>query len=740
MPDAAPNSNGGRHAFGTFAGVFTPSILTILGVIMYMRAGFVVGEAGIGSALLILGLCTSITFLTGLSISAIATNTPMRGGGAYFMISRVLGPEFGGAIGVALFMAQALSVPFYILGFVEALTRTWPALEPRFMQLTFGSAAVVFVVAVVGAAWAIRVQFLILTVLGLSILAFLGGAALNFQPATFAENWRPGPNYDFWRLFAIYFPAVTGIMAGVNMSGDLREPERAIPRGTLAAIVVGSAVYGLQMFLCGGAQSRGQLVERPYHTLVDQALGGMGFLVVAGVFAATISSAIGSFLGAPRVLQALARDRVYRLLKPFGFGSRGGDEPYPALLMTFAITLLVLWYAGSGKGGAALNAVAATVTMFFLFTYGMTNMAAFVESFGLNPSFRPRFRWFHWCTALAGTIGCVATALLISFPAALAASGVVAALYLYARSQVLETAFGDARRGFFYARARSNLLKLDRLKPHPKNWRPTVLALTGNPHYRATLATVADWLECGRGIVTLVNILPGRIEEMAAERLAEVRRLQEFVKSTGVAAFPEVLVAPDFDEGLTALLQAHSIGPLKSNLVMFGWSGDSARAAKFSRHLRIARSLGMSLIVVAGVRLPPAGRATRIDLWWRGRENGSLMLILAHLLTRNWAWARARIRILRVVSAEADRQPAAEELERIVQTGRIPAEIEVIVSQNAFPVILRNNSTDAGLVLLGFRMPGDPSALVFSEEYRQLFGGLPVTLLTCSTGEADLLA
>ncbi|MFC1706420.1 amino acid permease, partial [Planctomycetota bacterium] len=308
---------GEPHRFGTFGGVFTPTILTILGVIMFLRADFVVGHAGILQALLILLLAKAITFLSTLSISAVSTNTEVRGGGAYFLISRSLGPEFGGAIGLTLYLAQALSVPFYVLGFVEALVATFPGLMEHARLLCLATAVILFIVAYVGANWAIRFQYVVLVVLICSILSFLAGAIVHFDTATFTANLSPAPvtttpSIGFFALFAIYFPAVTGIMAGINMSGDLKEPARSIPKGTLAAVGLGFLVYLAQMVLCGGAIDRADLIERPYRSLVDIGLFGGRFVITAGVFAATISSAMGSLVGAPRILQALARDDIFR--------------------------------------------------------------------------------------------------------------------------------------------------------------------------------------------------------------------------------------------------------------------------------------------------------------------------------------------------------------------------------------------------------------------------------------------
>jgi amino acid transporter len=734
-----------RNQFGAFAGVFTPSILTILGVIMFMKAGKVIGEAGIQNALLILLISTSITFLTGLSISAIATNTPVRGGGAYFMISRVLGPESGGAIGLALFMGQAISVPFYIIGFVKALILSYPGLAPHAMLLLCGTAALLFIMVYIGASWAIKTQFFILAILAAAIVVFLSGAASNFSIARFQTNLQPEKGFSFWIMFAIFFPAVTGIMAGVNMSGDLKKPAVAIPKGTLAAIGVGFIIYATQIFICGGAQTKDQLINSPYQTLIGQSIFGMGFVVALGVFAATLSSALGSFMGAPRVLQALSRDRIFPPLKVFGTGSTVGDEPRRALILTAVITLAVLLWAGlsggltSSKGGA-LEAVAMVVSMFFLYTYGMMNLAAFVESFGLNPSFRPRFRYFHWFTALVGAIGCGGTALLIHPGAALGALALVIGLYIYVRSQVLEAAFGDARRGFFYSRVRNNLFKLSKLPVHPKNWRPSVLALTGNPASRATMASFANWIECGRGVLSLAEIIVGEFNNLAELRCSEMRRLQTFIDESDFEAFPEVIIAKDFDEGLTTLLQAHSIGPLKPNVAMFGWPRDTDRAIAFTGHLRAAKAIGMSLAVILDRGVPKPRERVRIDIWWRGMDNGSLMLMLAHLLTRNWEWARARIRILRVVRNEEGREPATTALKDLVEAARIEAAVDVVVSDAPFKEILHAHSGDAGVVLMGFRVPEEPDVSAFDAHYMDIVSGLPTTLLISSTGEADLNA
>ncbi len=730
-----------RNQFGTFGGVFTPSLLTILGVIMFMGIGFVNGQAGIGSALLILLAAKTITLLTSLSISAIATNTRIEGGGAYFLISRTLGPGYGGAIGLALFLAQALSVPFYVLGFSLAVVTAFPILHDYFLAVGLVTSTLLFIINYFGADLAIKAQYFILGVLTLSMVVFLGGALGDFSMAGLRQNWAPSytDGNDFWIIFAIFFPAVTGIMAGVNMSGDLADPAKSIPKGTLAALGVGALVYAAQIIITGGAFERSELIHHPYQSLLDHAAFGLDYLVVPGVFAATLSSAMGSFLGAPRILQALARDDIFPILRPFAKGSPRGDEPIRGYFLTYAMTIGVLVIAGGSSEGGALNAVAAVLTMFFLYTYGMTNMAAFIEQFSGNPSFRPRFRAFHWVTALAGAAGCIIAAMLINAIAALAAAVAILVIFAYTERRVLTTTFGDARRGFFYSRARTNLFKLSALAPHPKNWRPTTLVLSGNPASRRTLAVFAMWLEARRGIVTLAEVLIGDFHELLKTRRGAQDRLDDYIDTNGLEAFSEVLVARSFDDGIASLLQTHSIGPLKPNLVMMGWPGDSTRAVPFSRLLRLSAELNMSQIVIVDRGLPAPTSDKRIDIWWRGQDNGSLMVILAYLLTLNWEWSGAALRVLRLVGPDESEQAARDEISTLIDAARLVVEI-LLVHESTIIEAVERHSADASVVFLGFRPPSDEQAEYYHASFERLTAHLPTTLLIASSGEANLLA
>ena len=729
------------HQFSTFAGVFTPSILTILGVIMFLRAGYVTGEAGILNTILILLAAEAISLLTAMSMSAIATNTPVSGGGAYFLISRALGPQFGGAIGLGLFLAQALSVPFYILGFTNSVVLRFPGLAPWFLAIALGTAAILFAVNLISSGAAIRFQYVVMTLLALAIASFLGGALVRFDVALFRANLGPAyttPTIGFWTVFAIYFPAVTGILAGVNMSGDLKDPARSLVRGTMAAIAVGGVIYLSEIILCGGSQQRAELLEQPFETLVSNALLGTGFLVIGGVFAATISSAIGSFLGAPRVLQALARDRIFLTLTPFARGSKDKDEPRLGLALTLGLTFTVILLVSSRDSMAAFDMIASIVTMFFLCTYGMINLAAFVESFGANPSFRPRFQFYHWTTSLLGFVVCLVVMVLIDALAALVAILVIGGIYVYLSRRVFRSAFGDARRGFQYALAVRAIQKLRRMAPDPKNWRPTFLVMAGNTQTHMTLIKYATWMEGGRGLVTAAQVISCDLETYAA-RVESLRSAMEtYLRNNALAVFPEVVFAENVDEGIRTLVQAHSVGPLKPNTVLFGWPRSEERAEVMLRHVRSISALGKSVVVVVEKGLPSRRRRRRrIDIWWRGQRNGSLMATLAHLLAQNWEWRDGRIR---VIEDAAGRKSSREAVKSLIDAARIRAEPQVIVSSDPFCDVLQSHSAKSDAVFLGIQPSDDEPPVALYRRLDKLVEHMPTTILVCSSGEADVFA
>lgn len=723
----ANKTSGDGNQFGTFGGVFTPCVLTILGVIMFLRFGFVVGQAGLWAALLIVLASKVITLLTTLSLSAIATNTKVEGGGAYFLISRSLGPEFGGAIGLLFFAAQALSVAMYVIGFTEALMGYLPDGVSPTMVATITNVVVCLCVAI-GAGWTLKIQFFILAAVVLSLLSFYAGAFQSFDPSMLAANAGTGFTADesFWTMFALFFPAVTGIMAGANMSGDLKDPARAIPRGTMAAVIVTGFVYATQAFMLAGSRSREDLIG---DNLIISDIALLPLMIAAGVFAATISSALGSMMGAPRILQSLARDRLFKTLTPLGAASERDGEPRRAIVVTFLISQVGIFLAD-------LNTIAPLITMSFLVTYGLLNLATFYESITKNPSYRPQFRYCHWSTSLVGAIGCGVVMLLIDWRWATVATLLVGVLHRYLSHAKLGANWGYLTSGILFERTRRNLIKLEHELYHPKNWRPMILALSGGGFSRPHLVVFGSWLTSETGILTLGQVIPGDLDDHGQRRQSQEQILHGMIQEQNLNAFPAVVVAADYTAGIEALVQCQGMGRLRPNTILLGCPLLPDRMVVFGGLLRNLADLGRSVVVLRRTDEPKDAweipRGT-IDVWWRGRANGELMVLLAHLMRENPAWRGARLRLLRVVENEAGIAEVETHLQGLLKEARIKGTTKVVVSNNPSSAI-QSNSRDAAFVFLGMQPPPDGEEEMFFHRIEGLVGRLERVALVQSAG------
>ncbi|WP_412068731.1 amino acid permease [Rubrivirga sp. IMCC43871] len=698
---------------GTFGGVFTPSILTILGVIMYLRFGWVVGNVGLGGTLLIVTLATSITFLTSLSIAAIATDTRVRTGGAYYMISRSLGIETGGAVGVPLYIAQALSVALYTIGFAESVALRFPGVDLKTVGLV--TTVAVAVLALVSAKTAIRAQYVIMGAIVLSLLALVFGSSVPPAPGTAPVLERAG----FWTVFAVFFPAVTGIMAGVNLSGDLKDPSRSIPKGTFAAVGVGYVIYMLLPVLLAARASTEDLLTDP---LIMSRIAIWGDSILLGVWGATLSSALGSVLGAPRVLQALARDGVLpSWLGWLGTGSGDDDAPRLGTGLTLAVALAAVWFGD-------LNLIAPVLTMFFLTTYGVLNLSAAVERFLNSPSFRPTFR-VPWALSLLGFIGCVAVMLLINAVATAVAVTFVFGIFLWLERQSLETAWGDVRRGIWMAVTRAGLMRLRDAQDDSKNWRPHLLVLSGAPASRWPLVELAAAITHNRSILTVSTVITAA--DVTPTRVAGLeRQIHDYLADRAVEALVRVIAAPDPFEGAERLVDSYGLGAFVPNTILLGDTQSTERQARYGQTVRHFYDNARNVVIVRDSAAGGYGRRQRIDVWWGGlKGNGGLMVLLAYLLSTSLDWRGSTVRVLMVApneAAAAQMRTSVGERLRLTRTG---AELEVILAADRpFDQVLRETSADADLVMLGLAPPTDDGFVDYYTALRARTADLPATL------------
>ena len=721
---------------GTFGGVFTPSILTILGVIMYLRFGWVVGNAGLIGTLVIVTISTSITFLTALSVCAIATDKVVRAGGAYYMISRSLGIETGGAVGISLYFAQAVSVALYTIGFAESLVRAKIDIfgfsinfQDYGLNQTYVALAItvlVGILAVTSAELAIKAQYFIMAAIAVSLLMFILGSPLpGVEP-----QWLSAPPetaVPFWTVFAVFFPAVTGIMAGVNMSGDLKDPIKSLPTGTLAAVGTGYVIYMvLPIFMAMRADSA-NLIDSDVFVMQETALKGFGFTMLLGVWGATLSSAIGSILGAPRVLQALARDGVLPPLFNFlGKGHGKDDEPRNGTWVSLGIAIAAVCVGD-------LNLIAPILSMFFLTTYLVLNVSAAIEGFLESPSFRPSFR-VHWFLSLLGAIGCLGVMFLIDAFATVCAAIIVLGIYIWLQRRELETTWGDVRRGMWMALISKGIFQVEE-QDDTKNWRPHILVLSGAPRKRWSLIELADGFSHNRSLMTVSSVLPSGSRDLKQQLNLE-KTIRDYLQKRGVRALVRVVTAADPFEGAVRLVETYGLGPLVPNTVVMGDSEQPERRASFCNAIAEIHASKRNLVIFHENQQQGFGFRRSIDVWWGGMQsNGSLMLLLAYLLRTDINWRNAKIYMKLVVPDQNAAAAAKDNLEELSKNLRIDVVPKVIIADGRpFDEILEQSSKNADLVFLGMAAPSDN----FTEYYEKLQArviNLPSTIFVLAAPE-----
>ncbi len=669
---------------------------------MYLRFGWVVGNVGLVQTLVIVVLATSITFLTSLSIAAIATNAPVKAGGAYYMISRSLGIEIGGAVGIPLFLAQAFSVALYVIGFSESLRFIFPAIDVKLVGLI--TTLILGALALISTKAAIKSQFVVLGIIGLSLLSLAFGSPLSnveITPSLPAPNGAP-----FWVVFAVFFPAVTGIMAGVNLSGDLKDPAKSIPRGTFMAVGVGFVVYMLIPLVLASRADTQTLLNNP---LVMEKISLIGGAIFLGVWGATLSSAVGSLLGAPRILQALASDQV--LPKAFSFFEReSGKERIPKAGTIFTIIItLVSVYLGD------LNLLAPILTMFFLTTYAVLNLTAGLERFLKSPSYRPKFK-VHWVFSMLGALGCGAVMFLINPAATFGAFVFITMVFVWLKRRGMKTAMGGVRRGVLISLIRYAALRLDKTG-NAKGWRPNLLVLSGAPTKRWHLIDFANSITQSKALFTVATIL--QEDKVPLEKVPHYEQnIAEYLNQKKVSALVRVIRATHPYEGSKQLVNAYGLGALVPNTVLLGASNENTNQQPYAQLVQHIYQSSRNLIIVQDEHHTAFGNKKSVDIWWGGlKGNGALLMVLGYLLKSGRQWPGVEINVKMAVKTADAAEKALSNLREKLQSMRIDFNTDVLVlGEESFWDVMQRESQNSDLSLIGMAPPTDD----FNEYFQTL--------------------
>jgi len=659
--------------FGTFGGVFTPTLLTILGVIMYLRLGWVVGNAGLLGAWLIIIISFLITLCTALSMSAITTNIRIGAGGAYAIVSQALGLEVGGSLGIPRYISQGLAVTMYIFGFREGWLGIFPGHNAFLVDITVF--ALLISIAYISANLAIKTQFIIMGIIVLSLISIVIAAYSGSMtiPTSDALSWgsfkgsveNGFSGSSFWIVFAVFFPAATGIMAGANMSGELKDPKRSIPTGTLWAIGVSFVIYMALAFWISRSATETELVNN-YYIMVEKAY--IGPLIIAGILGATFSSALASIVGSSRILFAMGEHRVLPF-SDFLAGTSKNGQPRNAMLVTGILIFATLLLRN-------LNAVAPLVTLFFLITYAMINIVVIIEqNLGLI-SYRPVFkihRWVPWF----GLVSSVFTMFIINPTVSLVSIMIVLMVYWYLSRQNLEAKFEDVRSGLFVSFAEWAAKHTWGMKKmQQRAWKANLMVpvrdvngLKGTFEFLRNIAKP-------KGSIKLLGIEPFSETSTLAE---ELEAISASFRQKEVFSSSSVIHTEEFAKGINYGSQALQGAFFRPNIVFLNLQDHDDYETELRPVMKESIRLEIGVLLYLSHPTALLGQRNTINVWVSDRQtnwdlgwdigNLDLSILVAYKLKMNWG---ARIRLITVINDPNEKDNAEEFLSLLINLARLP--------------------------------------------------------------------
>ncbi|KAI3439169.1 uncharacterized protein J3R85_005128 [Psidium guajava] len=730
---------------GTMMGVFVPCLQNILGIIYYIRFSWIVGMGGIAESLLLVFFCGLCTFLTAISLSAIATNGAMKGGGPYYLIGRALGPEVGVSIGLCFFLGNAVAGSLYVLGAVETFLKALPAAgifretitkvngtevaqpieSPSSHDLQIYGIVVTIVLCFIvfgGVKMINRVAPAFLIPVLLSIFCIFVGIFLarkddpaegitGLSLSTFRNNW--GPEYQntnnagipvpegkvgwsFNALVGLFFPAVTGIMAGSNRSASLKDTQRSIPIGTLAATLTTTALYLISVLFFGALATREKLLTD--RLLTATIAWPLPAIVYIGIILSTLGAALQSLTGAPRLLAAIANDDILPILNYFKVAE--GSEPYIATLFT---AFLCIGCVIIGN----LDLITPTITMFFLLCYAGVNLSCFLLDLLDAPSWRPRWKFHHWSLSLLGASLCIVIMFLISWSFTIISLALASLIYYYVSIKGKAGDWGDGFKSAYFQLALRSLRSLGASQVHPKNWYPIPLIFCRPwgklPENVPCHPKLADFANCmkkkGRGMSIFVSILDGDYHDCAEDAKAACKQLDTYIDYKHCEGVAEIVVAPSMSEGFRGIVQTMGLGNLKPNIVVMRypeiWRRENLTEipATFVGIINDCIVANKAVVIVKGLDEWPNEYQRQygtIDLYWIVKDGG-LMLLLSQLLLTKESFESCKIQVFCIAEEDSDAEELKADVKKFLYDLRMQAEV-IVVSMKSWDLKVEGGS------------------------------------------------
>lgn len=691
--------------YNTFSAVFLPTFLTLISMGFFLRMGWIVALAGPLKTVAIISLATLICLITALSISSTLSNIKMEGGGMYFLLSRTFGPEIGSAICLPLFLAQALSGAFFIMGFAEVLKLLFPIIPIK--EVTLCLLVAIGALTLLSSKIILKTEVFIFGLLCFTILCFCFGPSLPLDTTP-----TPLPSIPFWALFATFFPIVTGIEGSLSFINKLKNPSKSIPIGLLSGIGCALCIYlGISYLLYKKAPN--SLLIDP---LVMKHLSITPIIVVIGILTSALSGALGSIISAANSLQAFAEDRI--IPKILG-------KTHLSLLISLSVAFL-------GISFGSINAIAPILSTFFLISYGTFNAATAMESLIENPSWRPTLK-LNWIFSLLGSILCFIVMLMVNPGVSLVSTLCIVFLYLLMKKRHLHSAWEDMRYSILLFLSRYAIYGLNSMKPSPKTWRPNLLVFLGDPLINAHLAQLTSSMTHKKGFLIISSIVSPE-GTLNTENILDIEetKLSFFLEKIQVPALIKTKEDPDLLNGMKSLIEDIGLGDLSPNTIVLGASEQKEKIPFFAQIIQFAHKAKKNILIVRENGLTERlqmkeknHQKKSIDVWWGGRSksNSELMLILGYMLQTSQTWKGSILTLKTVVNIEQDTPIMQRNLNSFLINSRLQLNTDIAVHKEGdiFSNTMKTHSSASDLIFLGMKPPENSESL---EDYSKYYENL----------------
>ncbi len=697
--------------FGTIP-VFLTALSTILGAILFLRFGWAVGQVGLLATFGIIIIGHMVTIPTAMAVAEIATNQKVLGGGAYYIISRSFGLNIGGSIGIALFLSQAISVAFYVIAFAEAFdpVLTWlndsyniPPIDKRLISIPI-LLILAFLMLKSGAGIGMKLLYIVVAFLFAAIISFFFGKPLDSAPLEFTINLHIENNESFFYVFVIIFPAFTGLLAGLGLSGDLKNPRVSLPKGTIMATIVGMLVYFFIAYKFAVSASPEELVA---DQMIMSRIAIWGPIVPIGLAAACLSSALGSIIIAPRTLQAIGYDQILpgkRLCNWLAKGREKDNEPLHGSIITITIALFFVLIGD-------INFVAEIISMFFILTYGAICLISFLEHFAADPSYRPTFRSRWYISAIGAVLSFWLMFKMNTTYAIMSLSIIGLSYYLITISQKDKKGIEKLFRGVVFQLSRTLQIFAQRADKEDVNvsWRPFAVCVSENTFKRRSAFDFMRWISYKYGFGTYIHLIKGFFnDETASESKVVLNKLISLARGSKNRVFLDTIISPSYTSAIAQVIQLNSITGKVNNLILFEFSRTEPDSMEYViENYDIIKSANFDVCIL-NTSYKGFGYNKEIHIWITAKdyENANLMILLAYILLGHPDWSKGFIKLY-AVYPESEKEEQEKFLYNLINTGRLPISknnINVVTNESGETnaLTISRISQDADLTIVGF--------------------------------------